>query len=82
MGAKQFAVANRIAAHLRSQGRTVVVDYSLRRFKHVVQRAEDDGAQRLLILGGDEVAKGVCKVRRLGAERVEVETPLADFGVR
>lgn len=82
MGAKQFAVANRIAAHLRSQGRTVAVDYSLRRFKHVVQRAEDDGAERLFILGGDEVAKGVCKVRRLGAERVEVETPLADFGVR
>ena len=82
MGAKQFAVANRIAAHLRGQGRTVAVDYSLRRFKHVVQRAEDDGAQRLFILGGDEVAKGVCKVRRLGAERVEVETPLADFGVR
>lgn len=82
MGAKQFAVANRIAAHLRAQGRTVAVDYSLRRFKHVVQRAEDDGAQRLFILGGDEVAKGVCKVRRLGAERVEVETPLADFGVR
>ena len=82
MGAKQFAVANRIAAHLRAEGRTVAVDYSLRRFKHVVQRAEDDGAQRLFILGGDEVAKGVCKVRRLGAERVEVETPLADFGVR
>ncbi len=82
MGAKQFAVANRIAAHLRAQGRTVAVDYSLRRFKHVVQRAEDDGAQRLFILGGDEVAKGVCKVRRLGAERVETETPLAELGAR
>lgn len=82
MGAKQFAVANRIAAHLRAEGRTVTVDYSLRRFKHVVQRAEDDGAQRLFILGGDEVAKGVCKVRRLGAERVETEMPLADLGVR
>ncbi len=81
MGAKQFAVANRIAAHLRAQGRTVAVDYSLRRFKHVVQRAEDDGAERLFILGGDEVAKGVCKVRRLGAERVEVETPLAEYGI-
>jgi histidyl-tRNA synthetase len=82
MGAKEFPVANRIAVHLRAQGRTVAVDYSLRRFKHVVQRAENDGAQRLFILGGDEVAKGVCKVRRLGPERSEVETPLADFGVR
>ena len=82
MAAGQFAVANRIAVHLRAQGRAVTVDYSLRRFKHVVQRAENDGAQRLFILGGDEVAKGVCKVRRLGPERSEVETPLADFGVR
>jgi histidyl-tRNA synthetase len=81
MGAKQFAVANRIARHLRAQGRSVTVDYSLRRFKHVVQRAEDDGADRLFILGGDEVAKGVCKVRKLGAERVENEVQLADFGV-
>ncbi len=83
MGANEFAVANRIASFLRAQGRTVVVDYSLRRFKNVVKRAEDDGAERLFILGGDEVAKGVCKVRRLGGtERIEAETPLADFGVR
>ena len=81
MGAQQFAVANRVAAHLRAQGRSVAVDYSLRRFKHAVQRAENDGAERLFILGGDEVAKGVCKVRRLGAERVEVETPLAELGI-
>jgi histidyl-tRNA synthetase len=81
MGAKQFAVANRIARHLRAQGRSVAVDYSLRRFKHVVQRAEDDGAGRLFILGGDEVAKGVCKVRTLGAARVENEMPLGEFGV-
>lgn len=81
MGAKQFAVANRIAASLRAAGRTVAVDYSLRRFKHVVQRAEDDGASRLLILGGDEVAKGVCKVRTLGAERQEREAPLSEYGI-
>lgn len=81
MGPKQFAVANRIATHLRAQGRSVVVDYSLRRFKHVVQRAEDDGAARLLILGGDEVAKGVCKVRILGGERNERDAALAEFGL-
>ncbi len=81
MGPKQFAIANRIAAHLRSEGRSVSVDYSLRRFKHVVQRAEDDGAKRLVILGGDEVAKGVCKIRQLGAERLESEQPLSAFGI-
>lgn len=80
MGPKAFPYANRIAAFLRGQGRSVVVDYSQRRFKHVVQRAEDDGAARLFILGGDEIAKGVCKVRTLGAERREEEAPLASFG--
>lgn len=79
MGPAQFAVANRIAARLRAQGRTVAVDYSLRRFKHVVQRAEQDGATRLFILGGDEVARGVCKVRSLGVERTERDQPLTDF---
>lgn len=81
MGPKAFPYANRIAAHLRAQGRSVAVDYSQRRFKHVVQRAEDDGAQRLFILGGDEIAKGVCKVRTLGGgERQESEVPLAGLG--
>jgi histidyl-tRNA synthetase len=80
MGPKAFTVANRIALFLRAQGRQVAVDYSQRRFKHVVQRAEDDGAARLFILGGDEIAKGVCKVRTLGTERVENEVPLVSLG--
>lgn len=80
MGPKAFPYANRIAAFLRGQGRSVVVDYSQRRFKHAVQRAEDDGAARLIILGGDEIAKGVCKVRTLGATRDEREVPLAELG--
>ncbi|MBA3845659.1 MAG: histidine--tRNA ligase [Planctomycetes bacterium] len=78
MQAGEFALANRIAAKLRRDGRNVAVDYTVRRFKHVVQRAEADGAKRLLILGGDEVARGVCKARTLGA-RDEVEIPLAEL---
>jgi len=81
MSAVEFPVANRIAVALRAQGRTVVVDYACRRFKHAIQRAEDEGAKRLVILGGNEVAKGVCKVRTLGAERSEVDVELAEFGV-
>lgn len=80
MAANLFAVANKIAAKLRADGRSAVVDYSLRRFKHVVQRAEDDGASRMFVLGGDEVAKGVCKVRILGGERNERDVPLAELG--
>jgi histidyl-tRNA synthetase len=81
MSAAEFPVANRVAASLRRQGRTVLVDYSERRFKHVVQRAEDEGASRLLILGGNEVRDGVCVVKTLGAEKREEKVPLASFAV-
>ncbi|MDW8372377.1 MAG: histidine--tRNA ligase [Planctomycetota bacterium] len=74
-------LANRLAARLRAQGQSVAVDYTLRRFKHVVQRAESDGAQALYILGSDEVARGVCKRRRLGGARQEDDIPLAAFGI-
>ena len=80
MSALEFPTANRIAACLRKQGRAVTVDYSCRRFKAVVERAEKDGAKRLLILGGNEVRDGVCLVRTLGGkERNEVKVPLAEL---
>ena len=80
MSALEFPTANRVAAFLRKQGRAVTVDYSCRRFKAVVERAEKDGAKRLLILGGNEVRDGVCVVRTLGGkERNEVKVPLAEL---
>jgi histidyl-tRNA synthetase len=81
MGAGEFAVAAKVASNLRRQGRSVVVDYSGRRFKHAIKRAEDDGAARLLILGADEVKAGVCTVRTLGTSvRTEVRVPLSELG--
>jgi histidyl-tRNA synthetase len=80
MSAVEFPVANRVAAHLRKQGRNVVVDYSERRFKHVIGRAEQDGAARLLILGGNEVRDGVCMVKTLGGEKKEEKIPLLQLG--
>ena len=79
MSAKEFAAANRVAAGLRRQGRAVTVDYSGRRFKHVIERAEADGAKRLFILGGNEVKEGVAVERTLGKEKIERKVPLADF---
>jgi histidyl-tRNA synthetase len=59
----------------------VTVDYMCRRFKAVIERAEKDGASRLLILGGNEVRDGVCIVRTLGGtERNEVKVPLKELG--
>ena len=78
MGPTEFPTANRIAACLRKQGRAVIVDYSGRRFKAVIERAEKDGAKRLLILGSNEIRDGVCVVRTLGGtERKEEKVPLA-----
>ena len=79
MSAKEFAVANRIAASLRAQGRAVAVDYSQRRFKNVIQRAEADGAARLFILGGNEVKDGVVVERTLGADKQERKVALSEF---
>ncbi len=80
MSALEFPVANRIAAALRRQGRQVAVDYSGRRFKHVIERAETDGAARLFILGSNEVRDGIVVERTLGGtERQERKLPLTDF---
>lgn len=81
MSAAEFPVANRIAQFLRQQGRSVSVDYSERRFKHVIGRAEQDGAERLLIIGGNEVRDGVCVVKKLGGEKNETKVPLSEFGI-
>ncbi len=82
MAAAQFATANRIARFLRKQGRVVLVDYSERRFKHVVERAENvEGAANLYILGGNEVASGKCTVKPLGKDAAkEYVVTLASLG--
>ena len=75
MSAAEFAAATSLAQQLRAEGRKVAIDYSCRRFKHVVLRAEGDGAERLLILGAKEVERGIYKARDLSS-REEVEQPL------
>ena len=57
----------------------MLVDYSERRFKHIIKMAEQRGAQRLLIIGQDEAAAGQCTVRQLGAERVEDSVAISDL---
>jgi histidyl-tRNA synthetase len=78
MGNGEFVVANRIATALRAQGRSVLVDYSGRRFKHVIRAAEEAGAESMYILGSNEVQAQVVKHRRL-ADRSEQEIPLSIF---
>jgi histidyl-tRNA synthetase len=79
LSAVEFPVAARVATALRRQGRAVTVDYTCRRFRHVIERAEKDGAKRLIVLGGNEVRDGVCQIRHLGGEKREERIPLADM---
>jgi len=80
MGEDEFAIATRLARALRASGRRVAVDYSQRRFKHVVQRADQGRAERLLVIGSRERADGVVNVRRI-ADRSEQKRALAEFGL-
>ncbi len=80
MASEEFVIANKIAAYLRGEGRAVQVDYSCRRFKHVIKAAENAGASRMFTLGQNEVEQGVVKIRTIG-ERSEEDKKLSDFGV-
>ena len=79
MDADAFVTANQIAAKLRADGQRVLVDYSCRRFKHVIKAAESSGASRMFTLGKNEIEQGVAKVRTIGAERIEHDVPIADL---
>jgi len=63
-----------LASALRSAGRVVDVQLEPRRkMKAAIKAAERAGAARLLIVGGDEWARGAVAVRDLGAfEQKEV----------
>lgn len=80
MDAEGFVIANRIATHLRANQRRVLVDYTGRRFKHIVRIAEEVGAEHFYILGGSELAEGVVK-RRSMSDRSEETVSLASVGV-
>lgn len=79
MDSDGFVIANQIAARLRADGKNVIVDYSCRRFKHVIKAAEAAGAARMFTLGKKEMEAGIVKVRTIGAERIENEHSLSEF---
>lgn len=80
MSNEEFVIANTIATHLRAQGQRVQVDYSCRRFKHVIKAAENVGASRMFTLGEIEVKQGVVKVRTI-ADRSDEDLALSGFGL-
>jgi histidyl-tRNA synthetase len=78
-----------LAESLRDQlpGHGIVVHCGSAKFKTQFRRADESGAQVALILGEDELARGVVAVKPLrkvegGAEGTQIEHPLADVAAR
>lgn len=78
LGADARAAALADIAQLRAAG--FRIEYNLRdgKFPKLMQAAETAGARLALVYGGDEVAKGVAKVRDLAA-RAEATVPRVDL---
>jgi len=78
LGDDARAAALEDVANLRRAG--FRVEYNLRdgKFGKLAQQAETAGARYALVYGGEEVAKGVAKVRSL-KDRAEAEVPRTDL---
>ena len=78
LGADVRAIALADIATLRAAG--VRVDYNLRegKFPKLMQAAETVAARFALVYGGEEVSRGVAKVRDV-ASRAEVDVPRTDL---
>jgi histidyl-tRNA synthetase len=78
LGNDARAAALEDVANLRRAG--FRVEYNLRdgKFGKLAQQAETAGAKYALVYGGEEVAKGVAKVRSL-TDRTEAEVPRTDL---
>ena len=77
----QVAVALDVAQRLRSAGLRVASDFSFRKLKRALQRADEMGARKAVLLLPDELAKGEVVVRDMAARselRLAKEAFLAD----
>jgi histidyl-tRNA synthetase len=54
------------------------MEYAGKSLKSQLRRADKLGARRVLILGGDELARGIAQLRDMAAGTQE-EVPLADI---
>ena len=85
----QGATAQRTALQLAEQlrdafpGRSIVVHCGSAKFKTQFRRADESGARLALIVGDDELARGVIALKPLrGAESTQSEFPVAELAMR
>ncbi|MCR9094109.1 MAG: His/Gly/Thr/Pro-type tRNA ligase C-terminal domain-containing protein [bacterium] len=64
-----------VASRLRAEGRRVELCLGQSKLKRVLGDADKAGAERVFLIGDDERARGVVKVRNLAAKE-EHEEPL------
>ena len=77
MGASQRAAAQRLARRLRASGLSTELLLSDTKAKRVFADADKAGARSVYVIGEDEQARGVVKIRDL-VTREEREEPLPD----
>ena len=74
-----------LAEQLRDElpGRGIVVHCGSAKFKTQFRRADESGARLALVLGDDELARGVVALKPLrGAETTQTEHPVAELAAR
>jgi len=71
----------RLLTRLQRQGVYAEMEYAGKSLKAQLRRADKLGAQRVLILGGDELTRGVAQLRDMAAGSQE-EVPLAELDAR
>jgi histidyl-tRNA synthetase len=81
MGEAEFAAALALAAELRGAGIAVQIDYGARRAKAQFKAADAAGASACVIVGADELARGVYSVKSL-ATGEQFEVPAAELAAR
>jgi histidyl-tRNA synthetase len=78
LGSEAERFGFRLLTRLQRQGTYAEMEYAGKSLKAQLRRADKLGSQRVLILGGDELARGVAQLRDMAAGTQE-EVPLADL---
>jgi len=68
----------KLLTRFQRQGSFAEMDYAGKSLKAQLRRADKLGARRVLILGGDELARGIAQLRDMTAG-TQVEVPLAEL---